>query len=416
VGFFAESASANDEADQRGATRAILTGASGVPAAHDSNMALIDLRLQRGYVLLCFSTSQFFVYLMVELSIRSEEDRFTQLSGHTTTTAMLPGAPHVINVLCTWRNLVIGGDGSGMLHVWAQSDPRRPESWIRQSCVQLDSGLSALQVWCDRLLCAQVDRPTQMRSLPDVSIVEQTLRVNESLGDAGLGQPMATARMTDDAAGADADACSQTWFFPSIEVAGHPGFVTAQSALTVWMRDPHFSHPSAVGGDYKGVAGAVPVDTSDPELADAEDEAEQGYAAVRVRPGESRVWLAPCADEQAVRCVAVAHLSPLDSAPVFGLAVSADQMHIYCGLELTGQVLEVRLCLTPHAYLERVQRINVFDNGSSVSRIMLMDDVMLAASSSAAPEDLQLSLQVPILSSWYIVLFVQNLMNCVNSG
>jgi hypothetical protein len=101
---------------------------------------------------------------------------------------------------------------------------------------------------------------------------------------------------------------------------------------------------------------------------------------------------------------------------VFGLAVSADQMHIYCGLELTGQVLEVRLCLTPHAYLERVQRINVFDNGSSVSRIMLMDDVMLAASSSAAPEDLQLSLQVPILSSWYIVLFVQKLMNCVNSG
>ena len=398
VGFFAEPASTVPDGGRVANARAASThvGAIGVPSSHDSNLALIDLKLRRA------------------LDEADDAPPPSMLDHGTTTTAMLPAAPHMINALTVWRNLVIGGDGAGTLHVWAQTDPRRPESWTRQSAVQLDSGLSSLQVWCDRLLCAQVDRPAQLRSLPDVSHVEQTLRVSDHDADnAGFHAADASTAGTDaeaEASAADANACSQTWFFPAIEVGGHPGFVTAQTALTVWMRDPHFARhkPAPAFGDAAGEGsgaggdssagkeagilglglghgadqGATLVVLNDPELVDADDEAQQGYSAVRVRPGESRAWLTPAADQQSVRCLAVAHLSPLDAAPVFGLAVGTDQSHIYCGLEMTGEVIEVRLELYPHAHLVRTQRITVFETGCSVSRLLLLDDVLIAASSS----------------------------------
>ncbi len=53
-----------------------------------------------------------------------------------------------------------------------------------------------------------------------------------------------------------------TWFFPAIDVGGHPGFVTAQTTLTVWLRDPHHAKigamAAAVGGDDQDNGHATP--------------------------------------------------------------------------------------------------------------------------------------------------------------
>jgi hypothetical protein len=203
-----------------------------------------------------------------------------------------------------------------------------------------------------------MDGTTQIRHLPNVEVVEQTL------------------------------ANAATWFFPPIDVGGHPGFVTAQTDLTVWVRDAHHARhsdptvPAAASLESdRGLSGStlVDADTSTP-----------------LQSGETRTWLAPAPVAAPMRVLPVATLAPVDVVsgvggvddeprPVFGLAVGSDQCSIFCGLELSGQVMELSLRLAPVPVLERRQRIQVFGTGS-VSRLLVLDDMLLAASSIPMPD------------------------------
>jgi len=207
-----------------------------------------------------------------------------------------------------------------------------------------------------------MDGTTQVRQLPNVEVVEQTL------------------------------ANAATWFFPHIDVGGHPGFVTAQTDLTVWVRDAH--HARQPDRDAVHLASLEMTRTGSRGLSGSSMVDED--TCTPLQSGETRTWLTPAPVAAPMRVLPVATLAPVDVVsgaggvddeprPVFGLAVGSDQCSIFCGLELSGQVMELSLRLAPVPLLERRQRIQVFGTGS-VSRLLVLDDMLLAASSIPMPD------------------------------